>query len=186
MQDTMNHKSGWNSGPWRAAAWLAAAALMLLASGAALTLDEFQWTASDFVFAAVILGGGAGLFDLATRKAPNFAYLAGAGFALAAGFGLLWVNGAVGLVGSEKEAHNLLFGIVLLVAIAGAVAARGRPVGLARAMLAAAAVHVAVSAGLLIDAGGVSDGSVVAEVVGLSLFAGLWLASAWLFRSAAR
>lgn len=186
MQDAMNGNGGWNSAPWRIAAWVAAGALMLAPATAALVAPGFGWDAADFAFFAAVLVGGAALFDRAARRAPNFPWLAGAGFALAAGFGLVVVNGAVGLVGSEGAAHNLLFGAVLLVAIAGAVLARGRPRAMARAMAAAAATHMAVSAALLAYAGGSDEGSLAAEVVGLSLFAGLWLASAWLFRNAAR
>ena len=185
MQQASDNGS-WRSGPWRAAAWTIAAGLMLLPVTVQLVSGNFGWSAGDFVFAAVILFTGGFLFDIAARKAPNLSYLLGAGAALAAGFGLFVVNGAVGLVGSEDEAHNLLFLAVILVAAAGAVAARGRPSGMARAMLAAAIAHIVVSAGLLIRAGGASDGSVMTEVVGLSMFAGIWLASALLFRNAAR
>jgi hypothetical protein len=156
---------------------------MLLPIAIQLFTGNFGWSPGDFVFVAIILLTSCLLFDLAARKAPNLAYLAGAGTALAAGFGLFVVNGAVGLVGSEDEAHNLLFGFVILVAVIGTLAARGRPAGMARAMLAAALAHIIVSAALLIDAAGVSDGDFRMEVVGLSAFAVMWLASAWLFRS---
>lgn len=186
MQETMNGNGGWHSKPWRIAAWSAAAGLMLLPVSIQLISGNFGWDAFDFVFVAVILLTGCLLFDFAARRAPNFSYLAGAGAALAAGFGLFVVNGAVGLVGSEAEAHNLLFGLVILVAIVGALLARGRPERLSRAMLAAGIAHIAVSAALLIRAGGRSDGDPLAEVIGLSVFAAIWLASAWLFRNAAR
>jgi hypothetical protein len=145
---------------------------------------RFGWTTGDFVFVAAILFTGCLVFDVAARRAPNFAYLAGAATALAAGFGLVVVNGAVGLVGSEDEAHNLCFLAVILAAIIGTLMARGRPAGMSRAMLAAAAAHILVSAALLIDAGGTSDGDPGMEVVGLSVFAATWLMSAWLFRRA--
>jgi hypothetical protein len=185
MEGSIENK-GWRSGPSRVAAWTAAAGLMLVPVSVQLIRGDFGWDMFDFGFAAAILSASCFIFDLAARKSPNFSYLAGAGAALAAGFGLFVVNGAVGLVGSEDEAHNLMFGAVLLTAIAGAAVARGRPAALAGAMLAAAIVHIAVSAGLLIRAAGVSDGSFGTEVVGLSVFAAMWLASAWLFRGAAR
>lgn len=183
MQSASRDGRGWRSTPWRIAAWSTAAGLMLLPVVVQLVRGNFGWSAADFVFVAIVLFAGCFIFDLAARKAPNFAYLAGSAAGLAAGFGLLVVNGAVGLVGSEDEAHNLLFGVVLLVAIAGVVVARGRAHGLARAMLAAAVTHIAVSSAALIVAGG-SDGTLRMEVVGLSVFASIWLASAWLFRHA--
>ena len=186
MGQALNEQGGWRSTPWRIAAWTAAAGLMLLPISVQLASGEFGWSFADFVFAAFILFGGCFLFDLAARKSPNLSYLLGAGAALAAGFGLIVVNGAVGLVGSEDEAHNLLFLAVILVALAGTLVARGRPEGMARAMAAAGIVHIGVSAGLLIRAGWLSDGDPLMEVVGLSVFAAMWLASAWLFRNAAR
>lgn len=157
---------------------------MLVPVGVQLVGGNFGWSAGDFAFAAIILFTGCLIFDLAARRAPNFAYLAGAASALAAGFGLIVVNGAVGLVGSEDEAHNLWFLAVILVAIAGTVMARGRPRGMARTMLAAAATHILVSVALLVEAAGVSDGDPRMEIVGLAMFAAIWLVSAGLFRRA--
>ena len=185
MGPASNDEGGWRSAPWRIAAWTAAAGLMLLPISVQLASGDFGWSIGDFLFVAFILFTGCFLFDLAARKSPNLSYLLAAGAALAAGFGLIVVNGAVGLVGSEDEAHNLLFLAVILVAIAGAIFARGRADGMSRAMAAAAVAHVALSAGLLISAGGASDGDPMMEVVGLSLFATIWLASAWLFHRAA-
>ena len=183
MQGSLNDSKGWSSTPWRVAAWSVAGGLMLVPIIAELASENFGWDAADFIIVAVILATSCLLFDRAARKAPDFSYLAGAGAALAAGFGLFLVNGAVGLVGSEDEAHNLWFFMAMLVAVAGAIIARGRRGALAVTMFAAAGVHIIVSAALLIRAGGVSDGSPMAEVVGLSLFAVLWLASGLLFRT---
>jgi hypothetical protein len=159
---------------------------MLLPIAVQLTQGHFGWSIGDFVGVAIILVFGSAIFDLAARRAPNFAYLTGAAAALAATFGLFVVNGAVGLVGSEDEAHNIFFFAVLLVAIFGSIIAGGRPEPMAKVMLAAAGTHIAVSTVLLIDADGVSDGDPQVEVVGLGIFAILWLASAWLFRSASK
>lgn len=186
MGQTLESNNPWRSKPWRIAAWSAAVGLMLLPIIVQLVRGNFGWSVGDFIFVGIILFTSCLLFDVAARRAPSFSYLAGAGAALAAGFGLIVVNGAVGLVGSEREAHNLLFLAVLLVALIGALASRGTPEGMARAMLAAGITHILVSAGLLIDAGGVSDGDPRMEVVGLSVFAAMWLVSAWLFRNASR
>lgn len=185
MDGTMSG-NGWRNGPWRIAAWTAAALLLLVPAAAHLAGGGFGWTGFDFVLLGVILLVSCSIFDLAARRAPNFAYLAGCAAALAAGFGLFIVNGAVGLVGSEDEAHNIAFLVVILTAIVGSVIAGGRPRGMARAMGAAAAAHIAVSAGLLIATGGATADAFRAQIVGLSLFAALWLGSALLFRSASR
>jgi hypothetical protein len=184
MEQMLERK--WSSTPWRIAAWTAGAALMLLPITVQLINGPFGWSVGDFIFVAMILLAGCLLFDLAARKSPNFSYLAGVSLALAAGFGLFVVNGAVGLVGSEDEAHNLLFGLVLLVALIGFVLVRGRPEGASRAMFAAAAVHIVISVGLLLTASGSDASDPRAEWIGLSFFAALWVGSAWFFRNSAR
>jgi hypothetical protein len=82
------------------------------------------------------------------------------------------------MIGSEGNPYNLLFGGVIVIALVGAVIARFRPAGLARAMIAAAIAQVGVAAvGLSTDVlGGVLSAA----------FAGLWLLAAALFRRAAR
>lgn len=184
MNDRAEHRAHWNSKPWRVAAWSMAGALMLVPITVQLTHGHFGWSIGDFVGAAIILLLGSAIFDLAARRSPNFAYLAGTAAALAATFGLFVVNGAVGLVGSEDEAHNAYFFAALLVATFGSILAGGRPEPMAKVMLAAAGTHIAVSTVLLIDANGVTDGDPQMEVVGLGIFAFLWLASAWSFRRA--
>lgn len=185
MRENINPKNAWHGRPWRIAAWLTAAGLISVPIGVQMIHGPFGWSLSDFIFAAFILSAGCFLFDWAARSAPSLTYLAGAGAGLVAGFGLLVVNGAVGLVGAEDEPHNLLLGVVLLVAICGSVVAQVKPPIMAKAMMAAALTHIVISVALLVRAGGMSDGDARMEVVGLSVFAGMWLASAWLFRSAA-
>ncbi len=174
------------SGPWRRAAWVLAAAIMLVPVSVQLFSGNFGWSIFDFIGVAIILLAGCLIFDFTARRAPNLSYLAGAGAALAAGFGSLVVNGAVGLVGSEDEPHNLLFLFVLIIAIGGAAIAEGRPSSMARAMFTAALTHVFVSVALVLKARGISDGDPQMEVVGLAMFAGIWLASGWLFQHASK
>jgi peptidoglycan/LPS O-acetylase OafA/YrhL len=182
MEETLENSRVWRSTPWRIAAWTAGAGVMLLPISIQAISGNFGWSTGDFVFVGVILFTSCFIFDLAARKPRNLSYLLGSAAALAAGSGLVVVNGAVGLVGSEDEAHNLLFLAVILVAIVGAVFARGRPEGMAAAMFAAGVSHLAISAALLIRARGVSDGDARMEILGLSILGGIWLAAAWLFR----
>ena len=186
MQNALENGSGWRSTPWRIAGWSTAAGLMLLPITVRLVSGNFGWSIGDFLGVGFILFTGCLIFDLVARKSPNLSYLAGAGAALAAGFGLFVVNGAVGLVGSGDEAHNAFFFASTLAAMLGAVIAAGRAEGMGRAMFAAAITHIVVSVALLIKARGASDGDPRMEIVGLGVFAALWLASAWLFRRASQ
>jgi len=120
------------------------------------------------------------------RRTGDAAYRIAAGLALAAVFLLIWINAAVGVIGSEDEGANLLYGGVLAVALAGAVVARFRAAGMAWAMAAAALAQglvPAVASTLWPDARHLVWSS---QVLGLTgLFAGMWLVSAWLFRRSA-
>lgn len=165
---------------WRILGWGSAAFLLLLP-----LVANAPWTASDFVFMGVLLGGiGFGL-ELAVRKG-SAAYTMAAGVALAAAFLLIWINGAVGIIGSEQEDANLLFGGVLAAGLLGAIVARFRPVGMVLAMAAAALVQVL--APVAASALGLSSTASIwsAEVLLLTgFFAAMWLTSALLFHKAA-
>jgi hypothetical protein len=149
--------------------------------------DEMAWTVSDFIFAGVLLVGTGLLYDLTARKAPNIAYRAAVTVALAAVFILIWLTAAVGVIGSEDNDANLMFGGVLAVGLVGAIIARFRPRGLALAMLATALVQASVGVIALLGGLGATGPRWPWDVVGLTgFFAALWLGSAWLFRHAAR
>jgi hypothetical protein len=170
--------NGWRGSSWRLAAWSAAAFLLLLPLVAMQFTDEVNWTTADFVVFGAMLACAGGAFELATRMTRNTAYRAAVGVALAAAFLLVWANGAVGIIGSEDNPANLMFGGVLAVGLVGAAVARFRPQGMARALVATALAQVLAA--------------VVAAVAGMgyifvatAFFAALWLGSAWLFRRAA-
>jgi hypothetical protein len=168
------------------AAWAAAALILLLPWVAMQFTDEVAWDLADFaVFGALLIGVGV-TYELAARMTGNTAYRAAVGVALAAAFLLVWVNGAVGIIGSEDNNANLMYGGVLGVGIIGAVLARFRPHGMARALFAMALAQAVVAVIALI-AGSGSPGSGPLEIVGLNgFFIVLFVGSALLFRKAAR
>jgi hypothetical protein len=167
---------------WRVALWGGAGALLLLPLAAMRVSDRVDWGAEDFVVFGAMLLAACGCCELAGRRRGSRAYRAGAGIAVVTAFVLVWINLAVGVVGPEDDPVNRVFFGVLGVAVIGAGLARARPGGMARA-LAATAVAQMLAAGIALAAGGGPAGEVLALNGG---FAGLWLASAWLFRRAAR
>lgn len=109
------------------------------------------------------------------------------GSALAVGFILLWIIGAVGLIGVEGDPYDRWYGGVLAVGIIGALIARFRPRGMARAMVVAALAQALVAVVALIIGKQHSPVSSVVEILGLNgFFVVLWLVSARLFIRAAR
>ena len=186
MREVARDAGKGRAGLLRLALWGGAGLLLLAPLIAMQFTDEVAWTTFDFAFAAGMLGGiGLGL-ELAVRRTGSAAYRIGAAVALAAAFFLVWITGAVGIIGSERDDANLLYGGVLLAALVGALAARFRPAGLAWAMAAAALAQVMVP----VMAWSIWPGSraslLAPEVLGSTVvFAALWLVSAWLFRKAA-
>jgi predicted membrane channel-forming protein YqfA (hemolysin III family) len=86
--------------------------------------DEVNWTLSDFVFAGVMIFGTGLFYKFITRKSQDMLYRVAIGFALLTGFILIWVNMAVGIVGSEDNPANLMYFAVIAVGLIGALLAR--------------------------------------------------------------
>jgi hypothetical protein len=149
--------------------------------------DEVKWDLSDFALLAVMLAAAGGTLELAVRTTGNPAYRAGALVAIAAAFMLIWVNLAVGIIGSEDNPVNLMYGGVLTIALIGALVARFQPLGLARAMAATAVAQVGIGAAALAAGWGSAAPSFPEAILFLTgFFAALWLLSARFFRRAAR
>jgi peptidoglycan/LPS O-acetylase OafA/YrhL len=148
--------------------------------------DEVNWDVADFaLFGALLIGVGVS-YELAVRTTGDNAYRAAVGVALAAAFILVWVNGAVGIIGSEDNPANLMYGGVLAVGIIGAIIARFQPHGMARALFATALAQALVAVIALI-AGLGSPWSGPLEIVALNgFFVALFVGSALLFQRAAR
>lgn len=168
---------------------LGTALLLLIPLAAKLILADMAWNLFDFVAAGIMLFGAGLTFVLIARMGNTTAYRLAVGVAVAAGLLLVWANLAVGLVGSEGNPANLLYGGVLAVALIGAVAARFRPLGMSRAMFGAALTYVVVTAIALFvwkPAGAAAEPAahLLNVLVANVLFVALWAASGWLFRRA--
>ena len=121
------------------------------------------------------------------QMTSNTAYRAAAGVELAAAFILLWMNGAVGIIGPEDDDANVMGFGVLAVGIIGGIMARFQADGMARALVATALAHVLVAVIALIAGFGSTMPDWQRKILVLSgFFIALWLLSAWLFRKAAK
>ena len=160
---------------------LVTASILLVPLIAMQFTDEVNWTLSDFVIAGALLFGTGLAFDLLVRKARVFAYRAGVGVALAAALLLVWLNLAVGLIGSENNPANLMYAGVLAVGIIGAGIARFEARRMARALFAAAIAQGLVGAIALVAQ---LDPRPAAIVMLNGFFVGMWVVSGLLFQSA--
>lgn len=168
-----------NLGWLRYLGWGLAAALLLtplvamrFAPGAGV-----NWTASDFVFAAVMFGTVGGLLELAVRASDDWSYRLGAALGLLTGLLLIWSDLAVGYIGDGGSAINTVFLAIPPLALVGAALVRFRANGMALVMLLAAVAH-AIAGAIGYPADPVTGPITI-------VFTLLWLGSAALFRRAA-
>jgi hypothetical protein len=171
---------------WRIAAWSAAGLVLLLPAVAMQFTDEVAWDLADFaVLGALLLGAGL-TYELAAQVTADTTYRAAVGLALATAFLLVWGSLGVGIIGKDGDPANLMYAGVLAVGIVGALAARGRPRGMAHVLLVVALAQ-ALAAGIALLARLGYPWSGPLELVGVNgFFIALWLTSAWLFTVAAR
>ncbi len=178
---------GWR---WRFAGWAAVIAFTLLIPLAAMQIsDEWNWGLFDFVFAGTVLFGAALGYELVAGIGRTAAYRAAVALAIATSVFLVWVNAAVGIIGDAGSINSMYFG-VLAVGLIGALFARLRAPGMARALFAMAIAQMTVPA-IVLAIPGLRDSlmeppGAVGVFVLNAIFAVLWNGSAWLFRRAAR
>ena len=172
--------------PWRVIGWGLAVAL-ILAPLVAMQVGApgVVWTLSDFIFAIVLIGGAGFMFELAVRASGSWAYRAACALALATAFLLVWINGAVGIIGNEDNPANFVFLVVILMAVAGALVARGKAALMARAMTVAGIAQALVGIAVFAFNDGAEPPGRLGLLILIEGFAVMWLGSAWLFRRAA-
>ncbi len=186
MTQSMNTESPYLS-HIRIAGWSLVALLLLLPFVAMQFSDEVVWTAGDFVVAGLMLGSVGLGFEFVARQTRRGAHRWASVIAIVGVFLLVWINGAVGIIGDEGNLGNLLYFGVLAVGLLGALSARFRSGGMALTMgaMGLAQIIALPTAWML----GWSEAETVLspETLGVTaLFVALWLASALFFRSAAQ
>jgi hypothetical protein len=164
--------------------------ILLLPLLAMLFTAEVNWSGFDFVVAGVLLFGSGLAYELLAGKAANTAYRAAVGVAVAAALLLVWIDLAVGIIGSENNPANAMYFAVPLVGIIGAAIARLRPRGMAWALFVTAIAQALVPAIALLS--GKSQWRAMQEPPGVlgvlalnAIFVMLFIASALLFRHSA-
>ncbi len=167
----------------RVLGWTLVAVLLLLPAIAMQFSGQVVWTAADFIFAAVVLIGTGLTVEVLVRKRSGTAFRAGAGVALAAALLLTWSNAAVGLVGSGANPANVLYFMLLPVALTGSFAARFRAKGLSITMLAVAIAQLLITVFAFV-ARLVQPDEVFPVIAINSPFIALWGTSAFLFHHA--
>ncbi|MBW3613006.1 MAG: hypothetical protein KY392_03995 [Chloroflexi bacterium] len=135
--------------------------------------DGVNWGPMDFAMIGVLVLGSGLLYEYAATRSRSVAHRAAAGIAVAAGLFLVWINLAVGMM--DVEPGNLMYVVVLLVALVGTAIGRFEPREASTAMFAAAGAHAVVAVLALV-------GGLGPILPADAFFVAAWVASALLFR----
>lgn len=145
--------------------------------------DEVNWTLFDFVVAWFLLFGSGLAYKLVSIRINNFRFRSAVGLAVVTSLFLVWVNLAVGMIGSENNPANDLYFGVILIGFGGSIIARFRPQGLAITMFAMAFGQFLVPVIALMIWKPEIDFGVVKIFILNGFFVMTYIASAMLFRS---
>lgn len=144
------------------------------------------WDTGDYIFAFLLITGIVLLYKLAVRKPANIEYRAAVVIMLVTVFVIIWVNLAVGIIGSEGNAANLMLFAVTAIAIIGSVIVRFCTLLMLRVSIVTAAAHTLVTLIALFGDMGYPESGPVEIVVPNLVFIGMWGLSAWLFYKSAK
>jgi len=117
---------------------LATASLLLVPLVAMQFTGEVQWSPFDFILMGLLLFGTGLTYVLLSRLSDNRAYRVAIGIAVLTGLFVIWINLAVGIIGSEDHPANTLYAAVLFVGVLGAGFSRFHAKGMALTMFVVA------------------------------------------------
>lgn len=142
-------------------------------------VDDWHWGAGGFVRVYVVFFATGMVFAVVARRVGEWSYKAGVGLALVTGFALGWSN--MVQVADSGRPENLVYYSVLGVGAVGALLARLRAGGLARALFAMAATLAVIA--LILPSGAPPD-LARRMAIGHGVYVALFIASGLLFRQA--
>lgn len=132
--------------------------------------DEVNWDLIDFIVAGILLSGAGTGFIVISRVSDQIMYRIALGIALVSALLLVWVNGAVGLIGSENNNYNLIYFGVFLVLIIGSFISRFRSKGMAMALILTAIAQASTILIAIFIGQHLSPGSSLIEVILVNIF----------------
>ncbi len=126
---------------WRRSTWVIGALILVVALGANQFAVEMAFDETLVQTGCLLFGIGIAA-ELSSKLTGRAAYRTALLLAVLSILILGWVTTAVGIVGSEYNDLNLMYGGVIVVAIVGVILARFRSRGMSRAMYATALAQV--------------------------------------------
>lgn len=156
--------------------------LLLIPFMAQMITSEVNWTLSDFIAAGTMLFGTGTAYAFISRQSGSLMYRVASGLTLFTALFLIWVNLAVGVIGSEDNVGNLMYFGVILILLIGIPASRLQARGMALALFSTALAQAAtVPVALSLDMQSLPGSSVMEIMLGNAMFTALFVISGVLF-----
>jgi hypothetical protein len=132
--------------------------------------DEVNWTVSDFIVMGALIFITGTIIVLILRKTTNIAYQVAFMLAIGTTFLMIWVNLAVGLIGSGPNPGNLMYIGVIAVLSVGVYLSRFKIPALERVMFTTAFSLILLAIIALLTNMHQYPGSSMIEIIGVNLF----------------
>lgn len=143
-----------------------------------------NWSIFDFLVMGTLISVTGFLYVFISGLSDNWLFRVATGIAILTGFLLIWVNLAVGFIGSENNPVNLLYLGVLAVGLAGTGISKFKSSGMSNALFVTAFAQMIVPVvALLISPATLNEPPGVTGIFLLNgFFAGMFALSGFLFR----
>ena len=164
---------------WGAVAFLIALPALAMAAG----LEGVDWGPEDFIAATILLGGAGLITEALVRVSRDWNYRIAVALMTFGALFTLWSNLAVGIVGSEDNAFNIGYFLIVPLLALGATLVRLRPAGMAGLARVAATLYI----GMGIAAFAAGMGTPAPFIIAIHLlFVTIFLGASLLFSRAAK
>lgn len=146
--------------------------------------EEVQWTPIDFLAAGILLSGTGLTYVFLKKVSHSMIYRVALAITLLTSLVMIWANLAVGLIGSENEAINQLYFILIATVFLAGYIVKFQPKGMFKVMMLIATLQSSIVIIALSLGYQHVYGSSIAEILAVNgFFILLWATSGLLFKS---
>ncbi len=150
-------------------------------------VDGWKWSPFDFVWAGTLIFSVGLAFDRVRTSSQTIVYKLACGLGLFTAFALIWINGAVGIIGEgDLDSANGLYVLEVLFGAIATCIVRAKPRSMPIVLFAMATIQMIIPvSALIINPADVIAHDVVRVFILSGFFATLFVGSGLLFRQAA-
>jgi len=144
--------------------------LLFIPLTASFVTTEMEWTLSDYVLVWVMLFVAGTTYTLVSRLSSDYTYKAAVALASVTGLFMVWSNLAVGIIGNEDNAINVVYFVIIMIGFIGAFWVRFQSKGLSRVLGGMALLVAVVGAYALLSGMQHMPESSTMQIIGVHMF----------------